>query len=234
MVRYTPAAGPTAARGSTSQDKTRVLTLSRSGYGDPVRISSPSPLSLQRRVLVLRAAANLFGSELMHPKLHHVLRNQSVDYAKIVDRTGPICMRRAAFDFYDGTFELDEQWGEWSLIIGVHGTDAEALVDLCGWPIMHPETFAPYFGFAGLLGSDAVINPASFVEEPCPIWSTPLSWLQSDLRGCVVLNPFLAAPVLAQAPGSFQCEGKAHAQWLVGTGAIAALNLKIPMARAAA
>ena len=83
--------------------------------------------------------------------------------------------------------------------MAVHDVDAASVVDLIAWPIWRPEEFATYFGFAAVLGGDAASNPASFVDEPCPIWSTPLSWLQADLRGCVVLNPRLAGPILAGA-----------------------------------
>jgi hypothetical protein len=108
------------------------------------------------------------------------------------------------------------------------------VIDLVGWPVRHPEAWGTYFGFAGLLGGDAAVNPASFVDGPCPIWSTPLAWLQADLRGCVVLDPRLAAPILRQAPGPFQCEDVDQAQWLVDTGAIAISELLVPARRAVA
>jgi hypothetical protein len=155
-----------------------------------------------------------------------------VDYKAIVDRTGPLCLRRALL--FETTFEIDDDLGEPAFVIAVHDADALSIVDLIAWPIWRPEEFATYFGFAAILGCDAAVNPASFVDEPCPIWSTPLSWLQADLRGCVVLNPRLAGPILAAAPGFFQYEGREHTEWLVHGGADAAVNLKVPSAKAAA
>jgi hypothetical protein len=98
---------------------------------------------------------------------------------------------------------------------------------------MQPHRYGRLLGYAGLLGGDAVLNPASFTGSPCPIWATPLAWLQSSLRGCVVLDAGLAAPVLARAPGAFQCKGEDHARWLVESGAVALEKLLVP-ARAAA
>ena len=135
-----------------------------------------------------------------------MLRSQGVNYRAIINRTGPICLRRIIIEDGSGLFEFDDELGEPAFIMAVHGLDAESVIDLVAWPIMRPEAFGSYFGYAGLLGGDAVVNPASFAEAPCPIWATPLAWLQAVLRGCVVLNPHLAAPILRQAPGPFQCE----------------------------
>jgi hypothetical protein len=184
------------------------------------------------RILANLAALGLYDTTDPHPKLEPILKSQGVNYKAIVDRTGPFCLRRATID--EATFEIDDDLGEPALVMAVHDVDAVSVVDLISWPIWRPEEFATYFAFGAVLGGDAAVNPASFVDEPCPIWSMPLSWLQADLRGCVVLNPRLAGPILAQAPGAFQCEGREHAEWLVSGGAVAATNLKVPKARAAA
>jgi hypothetical protein len=189
-------------------------------------------LTTGHRRLANLAALGLYDTTEPHAKLEHILKSQGVDYQTIVDRTGPLCLRRASID--GATFEIDDDLGEPAFVMAMHDVDAVSVVDLISWPIWRPEEFATYFGFAAVLGGDAACNPASFVDEPCPIWSMPLSWLQADLRGCVVLNSRLAGPILAAAPGCFQCKGREHAEWLVSGGAVAATNLKIPSVRAAA
>jgi hypothetical protein len=191
-------------------------------------------ISSINHALVLRAAMNLFASTEPSRKLEATLKAQGIDYRAIVERTGPICLRRITVEDDTGTFEIDAELGEPAFILAVHAVDAETVIDLVGWPIYQPEAWSTYFGFAGLLGGDAAVNPASFIEEPCPIWASPLAWLQGGLRGCVVLEPRLAATILRQAHGLFQCEGREHAKWLVEGGAVAATNLKIPSVRAAA
>jgi hypothetical protein len=161
----------------------------------------------RQRMYALRAAINLFGSEAVRPRLGQLLRDQGIDYSAVMHRTGPVCLRRIVVDDCSCSFEVDEEYGELAFIFAVHDLDAESVIDLVAWPIKRPRAFATYLAFAGLLGGDAAINPASFVDGPCPIWASPLSWLQSDLRGCVVLRAEVAAPVLDQAPGKFQCEG---------------------------
>jgi hypothetical protein len=50
----------------------------------------------------------------------------------------------------------------------------------------------------------------------------------------MVLNPRLAAPILAQAPGQFQCENEDHARWLIETGAVPISRLLVPARKASA
>jgi hypothetical protein len=204
--------------------------ISRSTIGT----CSPVGLSLRDHTLVLRAAINLFDSTEPSRKLETTLKAQGVDYRAVADRTGPICLRRITIDDDSWTFEIDEELGEPGFVMAVHAIDAETVIDLVGWPVRHPEAWGTYFGFAGLLGGDAAANPASFFEAPCPIWSTPLALLQSGLNGCVVLNPRLAAPILTEAPGLFQCEDEDQARWLIDTGAIALTELMVPARGAAA
>ncbi len=189
-------------------------------------------LTPEHRRLANLAALGLYDTTEPHQKLDLILKGQGVDHKAIADCIGPLCLRRALID--EATFEIDEDLGEPALAMAVHDVDGLSVVDLIAWPIWHPGEFATYFGFAAILGADAAVNPTSVIGEPCPIWWTPLSWLQADLRGCVVLNPRLAGPILAAAPGPFQCEGREHAEWLVRGGAVAATNLKVPSARAAA
>lgn len=182
--------------------------------------------------LVNLAALGIYDTTEPHPKLEAILKSQGVDHKAIVDRTGPLCLRRALID--EKTFEIDNELGEPAFVMAVHNIDKISVIDLIAWPIWRPEEFVTYFGFGAVLGGDTAVNPTSFVDEPCPIWSMPLSWMQADLRGCVVLSPRLAGPILASAPGYFQCEDVEHAQWLVDTGAIAVSKLLVPARRAVA
>jgi hypothetical protein len=198
----------------------------------PVVISqlSSQRVSSQNRVLVLQAARELFGSEPADPKLDRTLKARGVNYTAIIDRIGPILQRRIALNWRFMSFEL-EDFAEPGFILAVHDIDAKTVIDLVGWFVKRPGAFGAYFGYAGLLGGDAALTPTSFDEEPCPIWGTPWSWLLSGARGCVVLDPRLAASILSQAPGSFQCEDAHQARWLIDTGAVPTSKLLVPALR---
>ena len=135
-------------------------------------------------------------TDATNPRLEPMLRSQGVNYRAIIDRAGPICLRRIFIEERSGLFEIDDELGEPAFVMAVHAVDVETVIDLIAWPVMRPEAFGSYFRYAGLLGGDAVVNPASFTEAPCPIWATPLAWLRGDLHGCVVLDPSMAAPIL--------------------------------------
>ncbi len=195
-------------------------------------------LTTQQKQYVLRAESNLFLSDQPIQRQEPILNDQGVDYRKILGAPGGpylrrIYLRRICIEDYSELFEIDDELGEPAFVMVVRDVDAKTAIDLVAWPIKRPQVFGTYFDYAGLLGGDAAINPASFIEAPCPIWAAPLSWLQSGLRGCVVLNPRLAARILVEAPGKFQCEDEGHARWLVETGAVAMDRLMVPMRRAA-
>src|SRR5215213_8498356 len=158
------------------------------------------------------AAAYLYRDDDADPLVWHGLEYRDVDYSALLDRTGPIVLRSVDYDVDHGRFVIDPL-GEQAFVHAVHGEDPEDIIDIVAWSAMRPHRFGTFLGYAGLLGADAVLNPASFTEEPCPIWSVPLAWLQSGLKGCVVLHAELAAPILARAPGPFQCEDANHCKW---------------------
>ena len=189
-------------------------------------------LTSEHRRLANLAALGLYDTTEPHQKHDIILKGQGVEHKAIVDRTGPLCLRRALID--EATFEIDDDLGEPAFVMAVHDVDALSVVDLIAWPIWRPEEFATYFGFAGLLGGDAAVNPASFIEAPCPIWATPLAWLQADLRGCVVLNPRLAAPILASGSRPVPMRRCRACAMAGGHGAIAVSELLVPARRAVA
>jgi hypothetical protein len=167
------------------------------------------------------------------PLVWRGLERCGVDYETVMDRTGPIVSRSVIFDLDNGCFAVDPL-GEGAFLQAAHSEkDAEQIIDIVAWSAMYPHRFGTYLGHAGLLGGDSVLNPASFAEESCPIWSVPLAWLQSGLKGCVVLHADLAAPIFARAPGKFQCEDEDHARWLVESGVLDVENLLVPRRAAA-
>jgi hypothetical protein len=72
------------------------------------------------------------------------------------------------------------------------------------------------------------LNPASFVHGPCPLWRTPLRWLQAGCAGAVVLDPIPAGVILARAPGRLAAEDQSHANQLVDSGAAVPHQIVIP------
>jgi hypothetical protein len=173
------------------------------------------------------AAAYLYADDA-DPLVWRGLEARGVDYETILDRTGPLLLRTVSFDLDKGRFMIDEL-GEHAYVQAVHSEDnPEQVVDVLAWSASRPHLYGTYLGYAGLLGGDAVLNPASFRESPCPIWTTPLALLQTGLRGTVVLAADLAAPIISQALGKFQCENEDHARWLVDSGAVCVENLLVP------
>lgn len=178
------------------------------------------------------AAAYLYADEA-DPALWRGLSDRNVDYNGVIDRTGPLVLRTVRFDLEWGRFAIDEM-GERAYVQAVHSENDPALIiDILSWSATRPHLYGTFFGHAGLLGGDAVLNPASFIQSPCPIWATPLAWLQSGLNGCVILDADLAKPVIARAPGPFQCENEEQAKWLVESGAVPIDRLLVPERRAA-
>lgn len=185
-----------------------------------------------RSVRAKIAAAYLYEAEDCDPLIWHGLEDRGVDYQSLIDRCGPVVLRTVCFDLDSGRFAIDPL-GEQAFVQAVHGDDPEDVIDILAWSAMRPHRFGTYLGYAGLLGGDAALNPASFLVAPCPIWATPLAWLQSALNGCVVLNAALAAPVIARASGKFQCEDADHCKWLVESGAVPIEKLLVPRRAAA-
>src|SRR5262245_45112294 len=107
----------------------------------PVNSLGLVSLSPEQRVWVLRATTNLFGSEEPRQRLEPMLRSQGVNYRAIVDRAGPVCLRRIFIEDGSRLFEFDDELGEAAFVMAVHDVNAEAVIDLIAWPIMRPETF---------------------------------------------------------------------------------------------
>ena len=136
------------------------------------------------RPTALIAAHRIFSrADVPDRDLTHYLRRHDVDIDHCINVAGPIV--RLAVAFEHGLFGYDP-FGEAAAVVSVRDENAERLIDLAAWSLKDPMIFAPFLDHAGLLGGDAVLNPASFHAGPCPIWLTPLDWLQAGCKGAVV------------------------------------------------
>jgi hypothetical protein len=113
----------------------------------------------------------------------------------------------------NGHFVLDDE-GTPAIVIEVLGEDDETTIDLCGWPLDQPESFATMLG-ADALGMANVVNPASWsFGHVLEVYRTPVRWLQARCDGCVVLDHRYVPAWLGQALGPIQAEDLAHARQL--------------------
>lgn len=157
------------------------------------------------------------------------LERQGVDIDLVTTLIGPMCLFSVSF-FDGGAFGFD-QFGESAFVFIVTGDDAETELDLCAWSASEPEIFGTLLSQAPLLGADRVLNPATYyADQPCPLWRTPLRWLQEGCQGAVVVQAIPASVVLARAPGMFAAEDIEHADELVRSGAAKPSKLLVPKA----
>ena len=178
------------------------------------------------------AAAKLFEATELDLVGEAWLREQGVDTALAWNLVGPICRHSCKF-YTDGSFTYDTL-GEQSYCLVLTEEDAETPIDVLAWSIREPEVFGTLLGQAAIAGADTIANPASYCSGPCPLWQTPLRWLQEGCQGGVVLDPENARPLLENAPGILLCESWDHANDLVKAGAVTKAKLVIPKLRRAA
>ena len=169
--------------------------------------------------------------------LSTILKCQGIDYRQMRASLRPdLPAAESASTMTNRLFDMDDELGEPALIVAVHATDAETVIDLVGWPIRRPEAVWHVCSvMPAVLGRRRGCQSGIFCRmRRARSGRRPWHGCRADLRGCVVLDPRLAAPILRQAPGSFQCEDVDQAQWLVDTGAIAVSELLVPARRAVA
>jgi hypothetical protein len=70
--------------------------------------------------------------------------------------------------------------------------DAETPIDVLAWSIREPDVFGTLLGQAAIAGVDSMANPPSCCSGPCPLWQTPLRWLQEGCRGGIIHFPPVA------------------------------------------
>ena len=178
------------------------------------------------------AAHRLFCLAEPDFELWHALRANGVNLDLVTNLAGPI-VRTAVKFLSDGLYET-YSFGEIALAMAVHDEDAETVIDLVAWSIRDLETFGTLFG-ASILGLDSLMNPASYANGPCCLYSSPLAWLQADCAGAVVLDHAKAMSALQAAPGSLTTDTLDLAELLMQTGTVPASRLLVPSSwRAAA
>lgn len=173
------------------------------------------------------AAHHLFAFAEPDPEAWQALKAQGVNLDLVTNLAGPIVRTPVTF-LPDDRFKLDS-FGEIAFALAVHAEDAATLIDLVAWSAREPETFGTLFG-TGILGLDSLMNPASYVDHPCCLYSAPLAWLQADCAGAVVLDYRKARKALMGAPGSLTTDNLELAQSLMSTGAVSASKLLVPSA----
>ncbi len=152
-------------------------------------------------------------------------RENGIDPAMVTNLTGPAVRLSLTID--DDGYIVADELGDQCLAFVVTGEDDETELDIVAFCIQDPERFGTFLNQAGLCGTSAVLNPASFYSGPCPLWSTPLRWLQAGCQGGCVLDADLARPVLSKAPGKLLVESLDNARALVAAGVVSANKLTI-------
>jgi len=156
----------------------------------------------------------------------NALQRHGVDIDLMLNMVGPVVRALATFPG-DGFFDFDGM-GEVAFVIPAMHEDAKRQLDIVAWSARKHDVFGFLLGTAGLLGADAILNPASFQLGPCPIWPTPLRWLQASCTGAVVLDAELARAIFEKAPaGMFLAEHEEAADELVALGLVPPSRLMV-------
>ena len=178
------------------------------------------------------AAQGLFSSADNDFELWNALKVNGVNLDLVTNIAGPIVRTVVTF-LPDGLYENDS-FGEIALAMAVHDEDAETVIDLVAWSTRDISTFGTLFG-TSILGLDSLLNPASYSNGPCCLYSNPQAWLQADCAGSVVLDHTKAKATLLATPGPLTTDTLDLAEFLVHTGSIPASRLFVPSSwRAAA
>lgn len=211
----------TAAHGANQgSGKPQNYSVSDNATSDAAMQWAPDP------VLGRRAALELYAGAPPDPEGWAQLAADGVELDHVTDLTGPIVRHPVTFR-NDGLFDYD-YFGEQAFCVVARDLDDATPIDIIAWSIRDPQWFAPLIGQAGLLGAAAIVNPASYMAGICPLWRTPLKWLQERCRGAVVTHERLCRPILARAPGLLACEDLEHAHDLIAMGAARREQLRIP------
>ena len=138
------------------------------------------------------------------------VRAEQLDIIQLAQRAIVVAVTHCRF-FAPQRFEFSDA-GQLSAVIEVFGPDDETVIDLCAWPLKTPEQFATLLGRAAILGSNALINPASwFADQKLRAWHTPLQWLKAGCSGIVPLEQSRRTHrMLGQALGQITCEDRLH------------------------
>lgn len=171
------------------------------------------------------AAHRLFANAPNDFEAWAELQRQGVNLDVVTPFAGPIV--RTAADFSEAGWFSFDPFGRGAFAMAVHAADAETVTDLVAWPVRDPAIFGVMFG-AGILGIDRLLNPASYVNGPCMLYSTPLSWLQAGCEGAAVLDYEAARLPLHAAPGPLTADSLAFADSLSIHGITPYRKLVVP------
>jgi hypothetical protein len=155
------------------------------------------------------------------------MAEENLDFAEIMDDLGISQDTVKAFDpllahgfIKSGRFEFDS-YGEAVLAFVVNDPFEGFPLDVLALSMAEPERFGTLKGQAALLGFQYLKQRrAEEPSVPCLVFRDPLEWLQNDSRGACILDPVLAAPLLAATKCHFVSSDRDHAQELVDSGAI--------------
>jgi hypothetical protein len=155
-------------------------------------------------------------AKLAHP--YDYLWSQGVDLDDLDMLHGPI----ARYNYFDPE--------EADVVLPVFMSDGKTPLDVVVFSMKRPTKFVCLLGLGGVLGANAVVNPATYAGgKPCKLVRTPLKWLKAGIKGhAVVLDPVRARPLLDQAPGDLEAEDFSHADQLVRSGAVDGHRLMTP------
>ena len=171
------------------------------------------------------AAHRLFALAGADPQAWGALKAIGVNLDLVTKLAGPMVRKLVQF-LPDSLFDYD-YFGETAFIMAVHNEDPNTVIDLLAWSPRDVATFGTLFG-ASILGLDHLVNPASYTNGPCCLYSNPLAWLRADCAGAVVLDPAKAKTALNLAPGPLTTDTLDLAEGLIWTGIIPARRLFVP------
>jgi hypothetical protein len=112
-----------------------------------------------------------------------------------------------------------------SLALVANEADEETPIDVLAFSVADPAAYGTLLGQAGFLGKSFV---SARSEEPCPIFRTPLEWLQQEGHGVVILEPAGAAVELKATACLFAVQDIAQAKYLLATKILPVSRLLVP------
>jgi hypothetical protein len=172
------------------------------------------------------AALELIDQAEANPDFNEIMKELDISQ-HAVEAFAPLVVTNGFFEA--GQFEYDP-WSQAVLAFIVHDAD-ETPTDVVAVAMSNPQRFGTRKGQSGLLGESYLRSNST---EPCALFRNPLEWLQSEGRGICVLNPIVAAPLIAAAKCDLVAPDLEHGRRVLQSGAVPAQKLLVPDSRRAA